>query len=92
MDIKLLCNYCGFNWEYWAASRRQIESLCCPKCNDSSLTVKDTESSPKIDYYKGCPPFPEDDTNTRDDPATKPRKQWYWENSQSSKSSTNNNY
>lgn len=56
MKVQLECMYCGNKWDKIAHTKQSIESETCPKCNDSSLKVRDHQAS-KIDTYKGCPPF-----------------------------------
>lgn len=57
MRVSIECMYCGHKWEKMAYNKQSIEDEKCPKCNDSTLKVKDLEAS-KIDYYQGSPPFP----------------------------------
>lgn len=56
MKTELTCNYCNHKWIILAANKNQIEAQYCPKCIDTSITVRDANRS-KIDTYEGAPPF-----------------------------------
>lgn len=62
--IELSCQYCGFAWHAQAYSKESIDSMSCDKCGDTSLTVKPLTN--KIDYYQGCPEFPEPEIELED--------------------------
>lgn len=58
MKVSIECTYCGYKWEETIYNRASLEDKVCPNgnCKDRNLKVKDATS--KVDYYKGCPPFP----------------------------------
>ncbi len=58
MMVQLECTYCGKIWKAYAHTKAAIEAMNCTRCGDTSLKITNLEDS-KIDYYKGCPPFPE---------------------------------
>lgn len=58
MIVELECTYCGKKWQIQSVNQAQIESSKCIKCGDSSLKIRDASKS-KIDYYEGCPAFPD---------------------------------
>jgi transcription elongation factor Elf1 len=71
MKIELECTYCGKKWEATVYNKQMIEAMSCSKCGDSNLKVRDLavakidtystkeNAVSKVDYYQGCPPFPE---------------------------------
>lgn len=60
MEVRLECLYCGHKWlkTYWTRPTKGSER--CSICNDSRLKIREVNPADKIDYYVGCPPFPED--------------------------------
>lgn len=90
MLVNLICQYCDHKWELYVLSKITIEAEKCPICGDSSITVKNPSDTPKIDYYAGSPPFFGMEEGTTGDIIDRgePIKPWYWDSSQSSKSST----
>lgn len=42
--VWISCRYCGREWTEVLYSQSQVEDLKCPRCNDSSLTVKNKEA------------------------------------------------
>lgn len=66
MRIELECTYCGRKWEMEIYNRLQVQGVKC-KCGHTKLRSKDMAG--KVDYYKGCPPFPDfdDDFYNEDD-------------------------
>lgn len=60
MLIRFTCTYCGHKWDDKIFIQSHIESQVCPKCGDENLKVKDANKD-KIDAYKDCPPFPDED-------------------------------
>lgn len=60
MLMHLTCQYCNHSWKEHFYNKEAIDHSRCPICKDTSLTVRDAASmKDKIDYYAGCPPFPE---------------------------------
>lgn len=57
MRVKLTCHYCGTQCEREISSQRELEDSACRICDQKEFSVKDITYS-KVDYYKGCPPFP----------------------------------
>ena len=57
MLLDFTCTYCGHNWERKVYNKHQADKECCPRCQDTSLVVRD-RTKQAIDYYEGCPPFP----------------------------------
>ena len=57
-DYFLTCQYCGNSWETNYIPRDRVY---CSKCNDSAIKIKE-RSKEKVDFYEGCPPFPEKPT------------------------------
>lgn len=59
MRLYFQCTYCGDAWSQMVYSKHVPSDLRCALCNDRHIQVKEV-SIKKIDYYQGCPPFPED--------------------------------
>jgi hypothetical protein len=53
---ELTCQYCGNSWQHLGMPKEEIR---CFTCNDSNIRVRNL-SVDKIDYYKGSPPFDEE--------------------------------
>jgi len=64
MKVEITCTYCGHIWVETVYGKYDLENKRCTngECKDRRLVVKDIAS--KIDYYVGCPPFPEKDNKT----------------------------
>lgn len=58
MEIEFECTYCGKKWKSFPRTQSEVEKTLCDKCGDSTLKVRDASKN-KVDYYEGCPPFPE---------------------------------
>lgn len=54
---EFICKYCNYSWEVNYIPQQDIY---CAVCNDKNIRVRDV--SERVDAYKGCPPFPEDDS------------------------------
>ena len=59
---RLICQYCDNNWE---ANYVPNQKVFCSKCGDSHIRVIDIGHE-RVDYYIGCPPFPEKSTEKED--------------------------
>lgn len=59
MKVSIECTYCGHLWIETIYHQSVLEGKTCKNgdCKDRKLIVRDIKG--KIDYYKGCPPFPE---------------------------------
>lgn len=64
MKVQIECTYCGHKWTEVVYHQSALEGKVCKNgdCKDRKLIVRDIKD--KIDYYKGCPPFP---TTSNDD-------------------------
>lgn len=58
MELEAVCNYCGNEWVIKRAFTANPKDVRCPVCSDKSIKFKKLEDK-FIDYYQGCPPFPE---------------------------------
>ena len=58
MKLELECTYCGHRWVKDFYNKHSATHERCPHCKDSNLKARDVKES-KVDYYQGCPPFPE---------------------------------
>lgn len=58
MLVDVECTYCGQKWEENVYNQSSLHDMKCKYCKDKNLKFKDKDKS-KIDYYQGCPPFPE---------------------------------
>lgn len=65
MKYYIECTYCGYGWVAAFYNKSYLASTTCSKCNDKHLKIKGLEDV-KIDYYVGCPPFPEPKRNNED--------------------------
>lgn len=54
-EYRLVCQYCDESWEINYFPHKEIY---CSKCKDTNIKIVKL-STDKIDYYVGCPPFPE---------------------------------
>lgn len=61
MELTCTCQYCGYKWTLKTFSKEAIKSIQCLICKDTNIRVVDDKNS-KIDYYEGCPAFPEKKT------------------------------
>lgn len=52
---EFICQYCGFAWKHAYTPSK----LVCDKCKDTNIRVINLDTE-KVDYYVGCPEFPED--------------------------------
>jgi hypothetical protein len=59
MKFTLECTYCGNIMIEEARSQNYLSTKFCDSgnCKDKNLIVRNYDD--RIDYYKGCPPFPE---------------------------------
>lgn len=59
MKVSIECCYCGHKWTEIIFNKSALEDKTCVNgtCKDKKLIIKDVNS--QIDYYKGCPEFPE---------------------------------
>ena len=55
LKYKMICRYCNYTW----LTAYLPSVLDCIKCNDHNIRVVDIKRD-TVDYYVGCPPFPED--------------------------------
>lgn len=58
MKVSLECTYCGHKWIETIYHKSVIDGKTCSHgtCRHKQLIVRDLND--KVDYYKGCPPFP----------------------------------
>lgn len=62
VDLKVECLYCGNRWNHsvWALTKPSDIDVKCEACGETKqLRVKDAADKNNVDYYAGCPPFPE---------------------------------
>lgn len=85
MHLHLTCRYCGNKWEAFANSKEAVEYMSCGICGDTGVEVRDATKVQKIDYYVGCPPFPDKELAIKEQ--AKYNTQWLWD-SQLANSST----
>lgn len=71
MRVQLSCYYCGNIWIETIYGQSALNNKRCPICNDRHLKHRDMASA-SVDYYIGCPPFPEE--KKKDDDEHSP----YW--------------
>lgn len=63
MIFQFECCYCGYKYTRELFSRASIEAEKCSRCNDTTMKYKEYAEDSKVDYYKGCPPFPDDEND-----------------------------
>jgi hypothetical protein len=68
MKVHIMCRYCGFKLVKEIYGQSSLENEKCIKCGDRDLDVKEFSKS-TVDYYQGCPPFP-DKNSVRKEPET----------------------
>jgi hypothetical protein len=78
MQVEIECTYCGHKEQDDVYNQYSLHGRRCKKCKDSNLKFKDLTQT-KIDYYQGCPPFPEkkEKKASSDD---QPLDPFYWTN------------
>lgn len=57
-QLEFICEYCNHSWQ---TNYKPNQEVYCSVCKDKNIKVIDLARS-KIDYYQGCPPFPDDDS------------------------------
>lgn len=59
MQIKSKCPYCGVTELIHVQFENDLKDLRCYHCDHHTLQFERLAPHDNIDYYVGCPPFPE---------------------------------
>jgi hypothetical protein len=75
LEVLIICQYCGHKTTKVIYNQKSLTDETCDKCDDKNLVVKELSKS-KIDFYEGCPPFPE--KGVKDSESCNPDAGWPW--------------
>lgn len=81
MEYLIICKYCDHRWRKTAIYPPSVKSnIKCSRCSDKNFRVVEISSTridtyveykpDRIDAYAGCPPFPEDEKQQKEQEVT----------------------